>query len=87
MWWENDLGEASLASVGNIFQVDKETVLPEYLLTKDSQHPVGFRFETISQKLTAGVVRLDTGLKLLFSFEDQSGIDPALRCEWQSLIA
>ena len=72
MWRENHLREASLASVGDVFQVDKETELAEHLLTKDSQHPVGFRPETIGKKLTAGVVRLDACLKLLFSFEDQS---------------
>ena len=44
--WENDLAEASLPSVGDVFGVDKETVLAERLFAKDSQHPIGFGLET-----------------------------------------
>ncbi len=36
MWWEDDLSEASLASVGDVFGVDKETKLAEDLFTKDA---------------------------------------------------
>ena len=62
MWRKNNLREASLASVGNIFCVDKETEPAEHLFTKDSQHPVGSGFETIGQKLAAGVVGLGPAL-------------------------
>ena len=54
------MSKASLPRVGNVFKIDKETVLTEHLLAKDSQHPVRLRPETIGQKLAARVVRLDT---------------------------
>src|SRR5215213_4652805 len=84
---ENDLSKASLPRISDVFEIDKQTVLTEHLLAKDSQHPVGLRSETISQKLAARVVRLDTRFKRCFSFKKQSGIDPAFGSERQNLIA
>ena len=36
VWREDHLAEAALASVGDVFEVDKKTVLPERLLAEDS---------------------------------------------------
>src|SRR6185503_8926763 len=75
------------ARVSDDFEVDKETVLTEYLLTKDSQHPVRPRPETIGKKLAARVIRFDARLKRRLFFEKQSGIDAAFGSERQNLIA
>src|SRR5215216_5562554 len=84
---ENDLSKASLPRVSDVFEINKETILTEHLLAKDSQHPVGPRPETISQKLAARVVRFDARLKRRLFFEKQSGIDAAFGSERQNLIA
>src|SRR5215218_3151123 len=69
---EDDLSKASLPRVSDVFEIDKETVLTEHLLAKDSQHPVGLRSETIGQKLAARVVHLDTRFKRRLFFKKQS---------------
>ena len=40
--WENYLSKTALASVSDVFEIDKETVLAERLFTKDSQGPKWF---------------------------------------------
>ena len=66
--WEDYLSKASLANVGNVFGIDKETVFAECLFAEDSQDPKRFRSEAIGQKLAARVIRFEARLetRLLF---------------------
>ena len=71
---ENHLAEAPLASVGDVFGIDKEAVLAERLFAEDPQDPKRFRSKTVCQKLTARVIRFDSCLetRLLFKKQAQS---------------
>ena len=84
--WEDHLTEASLASVGDVFGVDKEAVLPKRLLAKNSQDPKRLGSEAVCQKLTTRVVSFEARLETRFSFEKQSGVDSTLRRQRHSLI-
>ena len=59
--WENHLGKSALSSVCDIFEIDKETVFAESLFAEDSQDPKRFGSETVTQKLTTRVIRLESG--------------------------
>ncbi len=84
---ENDLSEASLPRVSDVFKVDKETVLTERLFAKDSHHPISPGPEPVSQKLAAGVIGFDSCFEVSFALKQQGRIDPAFRCERQNLVA
>jgi len=69
--WENYLSETTLPSVGDVFEIDKETVLAERLFTKDSQDPKWFGPKSVTQKLAARVIGFESCLKVRLFFKEQ----------------
>ena len=66
---KNHLAQTSLASVGDIFEVNKEAVLAERLLAKDPQGPKRLGPKAVTQKLAARVVGFEPGFVVRFLFE------------------
>ena len=71
MWRENHLTETSLASVGDVFEIDKEAVLAERLFPENSQHPKRPRSKAVAQKLTARVIGFESGFEVRFFLKKQ----------------
>src|SRR5690242_5224016 len=87
VWREDHLAETSLASVGDVFEVQEKAVLAERLFSEDSQSPKRFGPEAVTQKLPTRVIRFKSGLVVRFLFKQQRRVDPACRSQRQSLIA
>lgn len=68
---ENHLAKPTLASVCDVFEVDKETVLAERLFTEDPQDPKRFGSKAVTQKLIARVIGFESRLKVRLFFKKQ----------------
>ncbi len=66
---KHDLPETALARVGDVFGVDEKAVFAESFFAENAENTVRFSFETIAQKLTAGVIGFKTQLEIRFLFK------------------